>query len=119
MAAEKTTRKKTMSRSAKTTETRSKTPKATKEQTAPAAVQSVGGDAGYPVRVPAGGIDQRLIEARDRQREEERGVAAATAAEPARLDPRLAGIRDRTKARERELAGRSLTEPPALERREA
>lgn len=80
--------------------------------------QSQGSDAasepqgqGGPVRVPAGGIDPRLVEERERRREAERDVNVA-APQEATLDPKLAEIRERTKQREAELANRALTKPP-------
>ena len=101
-AAKKTTARKTTAK--KATE-----PEATPE----AAVQTTTGTQSGVVRVPAGGIDPRLVERRDAQREAERGVTYARSSEPARLDPKLAEIREQTKKREAELANRSLTKPPA------
>lgn len=60
----------------------------------------------------AGGVDPRLLEAREAQREVESASVVAQPT-PARLDPKLAEIRKETIKREKELAGRSLTKPPA------
>lgn len=76
-----------------------------------ATVQTTTGTSEGVVRVPAGGIDPRLVEAREAQKLLERDVRPAVS-EPARLDPKLAEIRDRTKKREAELANRSLTKVP-------
>lgn len=87
--------------------------KTTAKKTAPekAEVQTTTGTQ-VPVRVEAGGIDPRLVEARERQKAEEAGVALASP-QPATIDPKLVEIRDKTIQRERELAGRSLLKPPA------
>ena len=71
------------------------------------------GSTSGPVRVEAGGIDPRLVEQRDKQREAERGVRYAHNSGPARLDPKLAEIRDKTREQEKRLANRPLTQPPA------
>lgn len=65
-----------------------------------------------PVRVEAGGIDPRLVEARERQKAEESGIQAASP-RAATIDPKLLQIRERTIKRQAELANRSTTKPPA------
>lgn len=101
-AAKKTTARKT---TAKTTAKKSEA------ETPEAAVQTTDGTSEVTI-VPAGGIDPRLVERRDAQREVERGVRPAHAAEPASLDPKLAEIREQTIKRESELANRSLRKTP-------
>lgn len=64
------------------------------------------------VVVPAGGIDPRLVQERERRREAEKGVRLATP-RPASLDPKLAEVRDATRKREKELAGRTTLQPRA------
>lgn len=58
----------------------------------------------------AGGVDPRLLEVRESQREAEAGVVHA---EPGTIDPKLAEIREVTIKREKELADRDLKKPPA------
>jgi hypothetical protein len=77
-----------------------------------AKVQTTSGTTGV-VRVPAGGIDPRLVEERERLREAEKDVRVASHSEPATLDPKLAEIREATKKREAELANRSVRKTPA------
>ena len=91
---------------------RKTTQKKTTAPKAEAKVQTTAGPDTGPVRVPAGGIDPRLVEQRDKQREAEKDVRYAHASEPAPLDPKLAKIRDETIKREAELANRSTTKPP-------
>lgn len=105
MAAKKSAAKKTTAR--KTTARKSTAKKAAPE----AAVQTDEPQLGH--FVPAGGIDPKLEEQRDAQRELEAGVQFARASEPAQLDPKLAEIRDKTIKREAELANRSTRETPA------
>lgn len=64
------------------------------------------------VVVPAGGIDPRLVEERERRREAEKDVKFATP-QPAYLDPKLAEVREATRKREKELAGRTTLQPRA------
>lgn len=109
MAARKSAAKKTTAR--KSTAKKTTARKSTAEPEA--AVQTTEGTQDGPVVVPAGGIDPRLVEQRDKQREAEEGVRFARASEPATLDPKLAEIRDRTIKREAELADRSTTKAPA------
>lgn len=114
-ARKKSTAKKTTARksTARATTASSKTTARKTPAKAPEVVTTTAPDlqAGGIVRVEAGGIDPRLVEARDAQRQAEAGIRPAGTTE-ATIDPKLIEIRDRTKARELELANRSLTKPP-------
>jgi hypothetical protein len=109
MAAKKSAAKKTTAR--KTTAKKT-TAKAAEAKAPEAAVQTTEGPQRGVVRVPAGGIDPRLVERRERLREAERDVRPA-APTTATIDPKLVEIREATKKREAELANRSIRKPPA------
>ena len=114
MAAKKSAVKRTAAKPpAKKTAARKSSTKAETKAEATVQTNDGGQTTSRVPRVPAGGIDPRLVEQRDKQRELEKGVVYARSSEPARLDPKLAEIRERTIKRERELANRSLRKNPA------
>ena len=90
----------------------SKRKTARKRTTRKATPQTLSGPRSGSVRVPPGGIDPRLVEQRDKQREAEKDVSFARTSEPAPLDPKLAKIREQTIEQEKKLANRSLRKPP-------
>ncbi len=97
--AKKSTAKKTTAKSSST--------KVKKSQTSGAKVQTTSGAASVGI-VPAGGIDPRLVEERERRRDAEKDIRPASYQAPT-LDPKLAEIREQTIKLEKERPASSFS----------